>query len=131
MNTDKPKNDEADPKESGPITRSKSQMSKEKSSVEFNLDEDSAEQTDAVGDEITVEDEELVDDKALDSLGAFYLKIGHNDAMIFDEVNTCFKTDLEPISMYVVEIPKSQHNRPDVEEAKKVELNNLMTYETF
>ena len=51
--------------------------------------------------------------------------------MIFDEVNTCFKTDLEPISMYVVEIPKSQHNRPDVEEAKKVELNNLMTYETF
>ena len=33
--------------------------------------------------------------------------------------------------MFVVELPVSEHKRPEVVEAKKKELNNLKYYETF
>ena len=75
------------------------------------------------------EDErDMEDDKSLDSLGAYYMKLGHNDEMIFNELGACFKVDLEPTSMFVVELRNSEHTRPDVIEAKQKKLDNLSMY---
>ena len=47
-----------------------------------------------------------------------------------DEVdkNECFSEEIVP---YVVELPRSKQNTPEVKEAKDVEMRNLLDYETF
>ena len=44
------------------------------------------------------------------------------------EQNDC---DDDEITTYVVELPISQHHKPEVKEAKVVEMRNLRDYETF
>ena len=38
---------------------------------------------------------------------------------------------MDEIVPYVVELPRSQHNTPEVKAAKEVEMKNLKDYETF
>ena len=54
-----------------------------------------------------------------DILGTFWMKVEQNDC------------DDDEITTYVVELPLSQHNKPEVKEAKVVEMRNLRDYETF
>ena len=54
-----------------------------------------------------------------DTIGTFWMSVSNNE---------CF---LEDVTTYVVELPSSKHNTPEVKEAKKVELQNLKDYDTF
>ena len=73
----------------------------------------------------------LEDDKRLDNVGAHYLKLGYNDEVIFEDVESCFNVDLDAESMFVVNVPLSKQGTPEIVEAKKKELDNLKIYETF
>ena len=42
--------------------------------------------------------------------------------------NECYNNE---ITTYVVELPVSQHKKPEVLEAKAVEMKNLKDYDTF
>ena len=46
-------------------------------------------------------------------------------------INIAGKENLEKDSVYRVEIPAKQHGRPDVLEAKKVEMGNLTGHNTW
>ena len=67
-------------------------------------------------------DEESVvddgDDLRKDTVGAYYMKIERREN--FGEA-----------SVFVVELPISEHGRPEVLEAKETEMENLRAYETF
>ena len=54
----------------------------------------------------------------LDTVGAKYLKV----------VNSVSFSD---IAIYTVELPVSEHWRPEVKEAKDTEVNNLLDYDVF
>ena len=64
---------------------------------------------------------ECVDKNELekDTVGSFWMVV---------EKNECFNRD---ITSYVVELPSSKHNIPEVQEAKNTEIKNLKEYETF
>ena len=79
-------------------------------------------ETDDTGEDDTGKDDiggdnEMVDKKK-DSVGAFYMRMDKSEC--FDES-----------SVYVVELPVSEHKRLEVIEAKETELENLKAYETF
>ena len=57
-------------------------------------------------------------DAEKDSIGAKYLKMEHRE---------CFGES----SVFVVELPVSEHGRPEVITAKEREIQNLEDYETF
>ena len=61
---------------------------------------------------ITFEDEQI------DTLGAKYLKMVH-----------C--VSFSDLSVYTVESPVSEHGRPEVLEAKNIEINNFLDYDVF
>ena len=67
-----------------------------------------------------LEDEEslFTDDLKMDVIGANYLKIAQS--VSFSEMFT-----------YTVELPTSEHWRPEVKVAKRAEIKNLQDYETF
>ena len=54
----------------------------------------------------------------LDTVGARYLKV----------VNSVSFSD---VAIYTVELPVSEHWRPEVKEAKDTEINNLLDYDVF
>ena len=58
------------------------------------------------------------EDEKKDTIGAKYLKV----------VNSVSFSDL---SIYTVELPVSEHGRPEVVEAKTKEINNLLDYYVF
>ena len=68
--------------------------------------------------------ENLIDKKddsteaKLDTVGAKYLKV----------VNSVSFSD---VAIYTVELPVSEHWRPEVKEAKDTEVNNLLDYDVF
>ena len=68
--------------------------------------------------EIT-EDLDVKEDVEKDTIGTYWM---------ISERNECFNDE---IATYVVELPVHQHNKPEVQEAKKVELKNLKDYDTF
>ena len=53
-----------------------------------------------------------------DTIGANYLKV----------VNSVTFLDM---SIYTVELPVSEHGRPEVKEAKEAEIDNLLDYDVF
>ena len=57
-------------------------------------------------------------DVTSDNVGTNYLKI----------INSVSFSDL---SIYTVELPISEHGRPEVKEAKTAEINNLLDYDVF
>ena len=57
-------------------------------------------------------------DVTSDNIGTNYLKI----------INSVSFSDL---SIYTVELPVSEHGRPEVKEAKMAEVNNLLDYDVF
>ena len=57
-------------------------------------------------------------DKAIDAIGAKYMKM--EQTLYFLEN-----------AVFAVEVPVSEHNKPEVEEAKLKEIQNLEDYETF
>ena len=61
---------------------------------------------------------DTLEDEEKDSIGAKYLKV----------VNSVSFSD---IAIYTVELPVSEHGRPEVKEAKISEVNNLLDYEVF
>ena len=104
------------------MTRSKSRKNKEASCVKFANDDEKSNSDD---------DEDIIDDKKLDNIGAYYMRLGYNDQRIFENMDNNYKVDNEPLSMFVVELPVSEHFRLDVIEAKRKEIDNLITYGTF
>ena len=58
------------------------------------------------------------DDLKNDAIGAGYLRVA----------NTVSFSD---ICSYVIELPISEHWKPEVKAAKRIEVKNLMDYETF
>ena len=58
-------------------------------------------------------------DKKQDCVGTYWMLV---------EKNECFK---EELTIYNVEVPRKEHGRPEVIEAKKKEFENLQNYETF
>ena len=46
------------------------------------------------------------------------MRLGHDDEMIFEDPNTNSAVDHDPMSMFVVELPVSEHGRTDVVETK-------------
>ena len=60
----------------------------------------------------------LLADTASDNIGAKYLKV--IDSVSFSD-----------IAIYTVELPVSEHVRPEVQEAKMDEVNNLLDYDVF
>ena len=69
-----------------------------------------------------LEKEELKDalllDAASDNIGAKNLKV-------FNSVS------FSDVAIYMVELPVSEHGRPEVKEAKMAEVNNLLDYDVF
>ena len=57
-------------------------------------------------------------DATSDNIGTNYLKV----------INSVAFSDL---SIYTVELPVSEHRRPEVKEAKTAEVNNLLDYDVF
>ena len=57
-------------------------------------------------------------DVTSDNIGTNYLKV----------INSVSFSDL---SIYTVELPVSEHGRPEVKEAKMAEVNNLLDYDVF
>ena len=57
-------------------------------------------------------------DATSDNIGTNYLKV----------INSVSFSDL---SIYTVELPVSEHGRPEVKEAKTAEVNNLLNYDVF
>ena len=74
--------------------------------------EDRLQDVDNLGNEDTLEEEEK------DTVGAKYLKV----------VNSVLFSDL---SLYTVELPVSEHGRPEVKVAKMSEVRNLLDYDVF
>merc|ERR1712002_800328 len=68
--------------------------------------------------EMNEEDMVMTEDGMKDTIGAKYLKT---------EKSVCF---LES-TVYVVEVPVKEHGKPEVKEAKEMEIKNLEKYETF
>ena len=58
-------------------------------------------------------------EKKKDTVGTFWMVVGNGE---------CFD---EEITTFVVELPPSKHNSPEVIKAKEVELKNLSDYGTF
>ena len=71
---------------------------------------------------MNLEKEELNDallaDPASDNIGAKYLKVIKS-------------VSFSNIAIYTVELPVSEHGRPEVKEAKTAEINNLLDYDVF
>ena len=63
--------------------------------------------------------EDRMKDKKQDCVGTYWMLV---------EKNECFK---EELTIYNVEVPRKEHGRPEVIEAKKKEFENLQNYETF
>ena len=59
-----------------------------------------------------------LEDVTSDTIGTNYLKV----------INSVSFSDL---AMYTVELPVSEHGRPDVKEAKTAEVSNLLDYDVF
>ena len=59
------------------------------------------------------------------------MRLGHDDNMLFKDISMCYDVDLDPSSMFIVNLPASEHGRPDLIEAKTKEFENLTTYPTF
>ena len=57
-------------------------------------------------------------DVTSDNIGTNYLKV----------INSVSFSDL---ATYTVELPVSEHGRPEVKEAKEAEINNLLDYDVF
>ena len=115
----------------GGFTRSKS-VKNSKAKVQFLVEEPGVTKNDNLqSSKPSHEVENIVDDAKLDNLGAFYMRSGMNDETIFDGLHSNFDVDLDPNSMFIVELPVSQHNRKDVIDAKMKKMNNLETYGTF
>ena len=57
-------------------------------------------------------------DVASDTIGTHYLKV-ENSASFSD------------LAIYTVELPVSEHGRPEVKEAKETEVENLLNYDVF
>ena len=62
--------------------------------------------------------EDTLEDEEKDTIGAKYLKV----------VNSVYLLD---IAIYTIELPVSEHGRPEVKEAKMSEVNNLLDYDIF
>ena len=73
---------------------------------------------DGLQDVDSLQNEDNLKDEEKDTVGAKYLKM----------VNSVSFSDL---SVYTVEIPVSEHGRPEVKEAKNTEINNLQDYDVF
>ena len=97
----------------GVVTRSKSKK-ETINNVRFRTEEEAPTET---TDQSYIE--ALEEDKKLDNIGAHYMRLGHDDEMIFEDLNTNYAVDHDSLSMFVVELPVSQHGRTDVIEAKK------------
>ena len=54
-----------------------------------------------------------------DTIGTYWMLVENNE---------CYNDE---ITTYVVELPVSQHNTPEVHAAKAIEIQNLNDYETF
>ena len=82
--------------------------------------EDGLQDVNEIQNEDTVEDEneDTLEEKEKDTIGAKYLKV----------VNSVSFSDL---SVYTVELPVSEHGRPEVKTAKMNEVKNLLEYDVF
>ena len=69
-------------------------------------------------DELKNEDTDTLEDKEKDTVGAKYLKV----------INSVPFLD---VAIYTVELPFSEHWRPEVKEAKDTEISNLLDYDIF
>ena len=38
------------------------------------------------------------------------MKLGHNDAELFKDIETSYEIDHEPLSMFIVQVPVAQHS---------------------
>ena len=65
-----------------------------------------------------MDEEDKQEEVQLDNVGAKYLKL----------VNSVSFSDT---AIYTVELPVSEHGRPDVKEAKVNEVNNILNYDIF
>ena len=77
-----------------------------------------ADEKDENREEAGVEEENDRSDLQNDVIGAKYLQVE----------NSVYYTDYE---IFSVEVPKKDHNKPEVKSAKDTEIENLRTYETF
>ena len=68
---------------------------------------------------IDSEDIEEKEEMKKDTIGTYWMLVENNE---------CYNDE---ITTYVVELPVSQHNTPEVHAAKAIEIQNLNDYETF
>ena len=73
---------------------------------------------DGLQDVDSIQNDENLKDEKMDSVGAKYLKV----------VNSISFSDL---AIYTVELPISEHGRPEVKVAKTTEIRNLLDYDVF
>ena len=66
-----------------------------------------------------------------EQLNKYYYTQQHNKHNNISRLQAPKTTSLTETCIYTVELPTSQHWRPEVKVAKKAEIKNLQDYETF